>query len=167
VKHKSGVAAAIACGAFSAMLVTLPALADPTPSPSHQAQVEQHSKEVMPFDLNRTMHIFTPTNNGGVQIVMVHDGDPQQIALVRSHLRKEARAFARGDFRDPAAIHGNNMAGLSQLRAGAKRIAISYGATSNGASITYKTSDPSLIAAIHRWFAAQVYDHGAHAMMAH
>jgi hypothetical protein len=167
VKHRSGIAAAIACGAFSALLVTLPALADPTPSPSHQAQVEQHSKEVMPFDLNRTMHIFTPTNNGGVQTVMVHDGDPQQIALVRSHLRKEARAFAHGDFADPAAIHGNNMPGLSQLRAGAKRIAISYGAMANGASITYRTSDPSLIAAIHRWFAAQVHDHGAHAMMAH
>jgi hypothetical protein len=59
------------------------------------------------------------------------------------------------------------MPGLSQLRAGAKRIAISYGAMANGASITYRTSDPSLIAAIHRWFAAQVHDHGAHAMMAH
>lgn len=121
----------------------------------------------MPFDLNRTMHIFEPTPNGGVQSVTVHDGDPKQIALVRSHLHKEAAAFARGDFSDPAAIHGANMPGLAQLRAGAKRIFITYSNTANGAAISYKTSDPKLIAAIHKWFAAQIKDHGAHAMMAH
>jgi hypothetical protein len=59
------------------------------------------------------------------------------------------------------------MPGLPQLRAGASRIAISYLQTPNGASIRYKTSDPQLIAAVHEWFAAQVKDHGAHAMMAH
>lgn len=129
--------------------------------------VEQRSKEVMPFDLNRTMHIFEPTPYGGVQTVIVHDGDPKQIALVRSHLRKEAAAFARGDYADPAEIHGSNMPGLAQLRAGAHKIAISYAPTSDGARISYKTSDPAMIAALHEWFAAQVKDHGAHAMMAH
>lgn len=153
--------------AFSvaASLAAVPALADPTPSPAHRARIEQRSETIMPFDLNRTMHVFEPTPDGGVQTVMVHDGDAQQIALVRSHLRKEAAAFARGDFSDPQAIHGANMPGLAQLRAGAKRIVIKYADTANGAAITYKTSDPKLIAAIHEWFAAQVKDHGAHAMM--
>src|SRR5450755_2594234 len=64
-----------------------------TPSP-HEAMVERGSEKVMPFDINRTMHIFKPTADGGVQTVIVHDGDPKQIALVRSHLRKEATAFA-------------------------------------------------------------------------
>ena len=160
------IVAALACGALSASIAILPAFADSTPSP-HEAMVEQQSKEVMPFDLNRTMHIFEPTPDGGVQTVMVHDGDPQQIALVRSHLRKEATAFAHGDFADPAKIHGMDMPGLAQLRAGASRIAVSYLQTTNGASIRYKTSDPQLIAALHDWFSAQVKDHGAHAMMAH
>lgn len=168
MKRKNIIASAVACGAFAGLLATLPALADSTPAPSaHAAMVEKGSQEVMPFDLKRTMHIFEPTTDGGVQIVMVHDGDPVQIALVRSHLRKEAASFGRGDFSDPAEIHGMNMPGLAQLRAGAKRIAISYAATSNGAIIRYKTSDPGLIAAIHKWFAAQVKDHGAHARMAH
>jgi hypothetical protein len=127
--------------------------------------VERGSAEVMPFDLNRTMHVFEPTPDGGLQTVMVHDGDPQQVALVRSHLRKEAIAFARGNFSDPATIHGMTMPGLPQLRAGASRMAISYLQTTNGASIRYKTSDPQLVAAVHEWFAAQVKDHGAHAMM--
>jgi hypothetical protein len=165
VKRRT-IVAAVACGALPLLFAAAPALAD-TAASSHAAMVERGSSEVMPFDLNRTMHVFQPTADGGLQTVLVHDGDPQQIALVRSHLRKEATAFSHGDFADPAEIHGMNMPGLSQLRAGAKRIAISYLPTVDGASIRYKTSDPHLIAAIHEWFAAQVKDHGAHAMMAH
>jgi hypothetical protein len=166
VKPKN-VAAVLACVLLLYLFAPAPAFAA-TPMPSsHAAMVERGSTEVMPFDLNRTMHVFEPTPDGGVQSVMVHDGDPQQIALVRSHLRKEANAFARGDFSDPAKIHGMTMPGLAQLHAGASRIAVSYLQTTNGASIRYKTSDPRLVAAVHQWFAAQVKDHGAHAMMAH
>lgn len=165
MKHNRLLAAALAGGSLSLLLAASPAFADATASSARQATVEQRSETVMPFDMNRTMHVFTPTETGGVQSVISHDGDPQQIALIRSHLRKEAGAFARGDFADPASIHGNNMPGLAQLRAGARRITVSYANTANGASITYKTSDPTLIGAIHDWFAAQVSDHGAHAMM--
>lgn len=119
----------------------------------------------MPFDMNRTMHMFTPTASGGVQSVVSSDGDPHRIALIRSHLRKEAQAFARGNFSDPASIHGMTMPGLARLNAGARHIAVRYAETANGARITYTMSDPTLIAAIHDWFAAQVSDHGAHAMM--
>lgn len=113
------------------------------------------------------MHIFKPTVYGGVQTIVVHNGDPRQVALVRAHLRKEAVAFALGNFADPAEIHGADMPGLAQLRAGARKVSIVYLPTPNGASIRYKTSDPALIAAIHQWFRAQAKDHSAHAMMAH
>lgn len=165
MKRNAIVAAAAVSAAVSLILGTAPALAD-TP-PSHQAIVDQRSKEVMPFDLNRTMHVFTPTKDGGVQSVVVHDGDRNQIGLVRSHLQAEAAAFARGDFADPASIHGAAMPGLAELRAGAGHVAVTYAELPNGARITYKTSDPKLIVAIHDWFAAQVHDHGAHAMMEH
>jgi len=163
---RNNILAALGCGILFYLVATMPALADTTMTPSsHAAMVERGSKEVMPFDLNQTMHIFEPTRDGGVQTILVHDGNPQQIALVRSHLRKEAVAFAHGNFSDPAKIHGMNMPGLAQLIAGARRIDITYLETTNGASIRYKTSDPHLIAALHTWFAAQVTDHGAHAMM--
>jgi hypothetical protein len=165
VKPDGLLAAALAGGSLSLLLGTPPTWADATTTAPRQATVEQRSQTVMPFDMNRTMHVFTPTDNGGVQSVISHDGDPQQIALIRSHLRNEAKAFAHGDFADPASIHGVDMPGLAQLRAGASRIAVGYVNTANGASITYKTADPKLIAAIHDWFAAQVRDHGAHAMM--
>jgi hypothetical protein len=160
------VVAMLACGALLSVF-RAPLLAHEltTPSP-HEAMVERGSKDVMPFDMNRTLHIFKPTADGGVQIVQVHDTDPKQIALVRSHLRKEASAFAHGDFSDPAQIHGMDMPGLAQLRAGASRIAIRYADRADGGSIRYKTLDRQLVAAIHEWFAAQVKDHGLHARMA-
>lgn len=110
------------------------------------------------------MHMFVPTARGGVQTVMVHDGDPAQVALVRSHLRVEAARFARGDLRDPATIHGNRMPGLRTLSAGAGRVAVTYADVPSGGRITYTTGDPRLVTALHAWFAAQVRDHGRHAM---
>ncbi len=164
MKDNCLLAGALAGSCLSLLLAAPPAFADSTAPSARQETVERRSETVMPFDMKGTMHVFTPTEHGGVQRVFSHDGDPRQIALIRSHLRKEAGAFARGDFDDPASIHGKNMPGLARLRAGARRIMVSYANTTNGASITYKTSDPALVAAIHDWFAAQVSDHGAHAM---
>ena len=100
-----------------------------------------------------------------MQTVLVHDGNAEQIALVRSHLRKEAAAFARGDFSDPASIHGEHMPGLEAMHAGSARINVRYTVVANGARIVYTTNDPTLVSAIHTWFKAQVSDHGAHATM--
>ena len=130
-----------------------------------QTKVEHNSERVMPFSMNATMHRFVPTPAGGVQSVIAHDGEPKQVLLVRSHLRKEAGAFARGDFADPATIHGRDMPGLKAMHAGAKRIRVRYAEVPNGATITYATADPALVAAIHAWFHAQVTDHGEHASM--
>jgi hypothetical protein len=151
---------------FVALAAVLVLGATPVPS-AHQATVDEQSRHVMPFDLNRTMHVFTPTADGGQQVIMVHDGDARIIAEVRSHLRKEASAFAVGDYSDPAKIHGSDMPGLAQLQAGAKRITVMYSNRPDGGAIRYRTSDPKLIAALHRWFAAQVNDHGEHARAGH
>ena len=130
-----------------------------------QVQVEHNSEKVMPFRMQGSKHFFVPTPTGGVQTVLVHDGDRTQVGLVRSHLRKEAAAFAHGDFADPASIHGGDMPGLHALRAGAERIEVRYADVPNGATITYKSADPALVSALHTWFKAQVNDHGTHATM--
>jgi hypothetical protein len=119
----------------------------------------------MPFSMDATMHKFVPTTFGGVQTVTVQNGDLRQVLLVRSHLHKEAQAFARGDFADPASIHGGTMPGLQAMHAGAKHIGVRYSEVPNGAAITYSTSEPALVTAVHAWFKAQVSDHGAHATM--
>jgi hypothetical protein len=85
--------------------------------------------------------------------------DQRNIALIRQHLRKEADRFAAGDFRDPAAIHGTAMPGVRALQAGADRLHIRYQGVAAGARITYSSTDPVMVTALHSWFAAQNTDH--------
>src|SRR6266540_5252216 len=129
--------------------------------PSRQAQIHESGAQVMPFELSKTTHIFTMTQTGGVQQVIAKDaGDAAQIALIQQHLQQEATQFRTGNFSDPARLHGEEMPGLSDLKAGATRIRVEYAALPNGAQLTYTTDDLQLITALHQWFGAQLSDHG-------
>ena len=153
-----------AAALLAAVVSTTPSTAVAADEP-RQAQVERNSEKVMPFSMQSSKHVFVPTPTGGVQTVLVPGGNHTQVGLVRSHLRKEAAAFARGDFRDPASIHGGEMPGLRAMHAGANRIKVRYADVPNGGQITYTTADSALVSALHAWFKAQVNDHGAHATM--
>jgi hypothetical protein len=129
-----------------------------------QTLVTERGRSVMPFDLEQTTHRFTPTATGGVQeVVADQGGDTEQIGLIRAHLREEAEAFGRGDFADPATIHGAEMPGLAELREGHDRIEVRYEERADGAGLTYTTEDSTLVDALHDWFDAQLGDHGTHA----
>lgn len=133
-----------------------------------QAQVAQAGAQVMPFDLDRTTHVFTPLPAGGDQTVTADvPGDTEQVALIREHLQDEADRFRRADFTDPATIHGPDMPGLAALRGSAGRIEIGYSELADGALLTYRAADPALVTALHDWFAAQTSDHGSHAGGSH
>lgn len=134
-------------------------------SPSRQDTVLMRGATVMPFDQAKTMHHFVTNETGGVESVLAMDpNDSTQVELVRQHLKEEATRFAGGDFSDPAAIHGQDMPGLKALQAGRDRLSVEYGELPDGARITYASTDPQLVAAIHSWFGAQTSDHGEHAM---
>jgi hypothetical protein len=131
-----------------------------------QRDVTMRGTAVMPFDQEQTMHIFQSLADGGLQRVTVKDPTNQeQIALIRSHLKEEANRFQRGDFADPAKIHGVDMPGLAELSRGAARIDVAYAERPDGAEIRYTANDPALVDALHRWFQAQLHDHGRHATM--
>ncbi|MQA61633.1 MAG: aspartate carbamoyltransferase [Actinophytocola sp.] len=118
----------------------------------------------MPFDLDRTSHVFTPAESGGVQEVVADDpADTEQVRLIREHVRQEARRFARGDFDDPAALHGDDMPGLPTLRAEYRKMTAHYSELPDGAKITYVSMARGVIKALHDWFEAQLSDHGEHA----
>jgi len=145
-------------GVFLALCCSLP-LAQTT-----QEHMHHMGSGVMPFDLARTTHIFRMTESGGVQRVVVKDTEARdQVVMIQQHLRHEAEAFQRGDYADPAALHGDGMPGLKELQAGAKQISVAYSALPNGAEITFKTTNRHLLTAIHRWFGAQLSEHGADA----
>jgi hypothetical protein len=129
-----------------------------------QAEVAERGAGVMPFDLDATTHRFEPLDDGLLQTVVADDpADADQVALVRDHLTDEAERFAGGDFDDPASIHGDQMPGLDDLRAGFDEIDVVYAEVPDGATITYTTADADLVAALHDWAEAQVTDHGDHA----
>lgn len=133
--------------------------------PSHQAMVHEMGHEVMPFDVSKAMHIFEMTDSGGIQQVVAKDpNDTEQIGLIRQHLQHETMHFKNGDFSDPAMLHGSSMPGLKELAAGASNIVIEYSSIPNGGQITFTTHDLHLLTAIHRWFGAQLSEHGADAI---
>jgi hypothetical protein len=138
-------------------------------SPERLKEVTQRGMHVMPFDLKQTQHIFSKTETGGVQQVIVRNSpNPQQIELIRQHLTKISQEFSHGDFSNPAKIHGQDMPGLAELRkAEPGQLHVVYKELENGAEITYSSEQPGLVDAIHRWFDAQLSDHGSDAIPGH
>jgi len=130
-------------------------------------EVAVKGRIVMPFSLEKTLHIFSKTERGGVQQVIVKELiDHAQISLIQQHLAKIYQDFKQGDFSDPKKIHGQKMPGLSTLQAATSDdITLQYRKLKNGAEITYTAEKPVLIDAIHLWFDAQLSDHARHATM--
>jgi len=129
-----------------------------------QESVHQHGHEVMPFDMAATLHVFRMTESGGEMRVVVRDSKAtDQVAMIRMHLGHEAAKFARGDYSDPMALHGADMPGVADLAAGAAKIHVAYREVEDGGAITFTTDDLHLLTAVHRWFGAQLSEHGADA----
>jgi hypothetical protein len=159
---------AVAC-LLIAVSATTPTQAVEKASEQRLDEVAQRGIHVMPFNLEQTTHVFSKTEKGGLQQVIVKDSaNAEQIKLIREHLTKISNEFRKGDFSDPAKIHGDTMPGLDELRkAKPGQIDVVYKELSNGAEITYTTNVPVLINAIHQWFDAQLSDHARHAISGH
>lgn len=122
--------------------------------------IDERAAQVMPFDLDKTTHTFEKLPTGGVQtVVAIDSGDSDQVALIQQHLREEAEMLRRGDYSDPAEIHGMDMPGLEELRTGYREIAVEYVEMGDGARLEYTTIDPTLVDALHDWFDRQTMDH--------
>ena len=131
------------------------------PQSSRHATIHEMGSQVMPFDLGETTHVFEMTESGGIQQVVADDpGNESQIALIRQHIQHEAMLFSAGDFSDPSSLHGGEMPVVKELAEGAGAMEIEYAALPDGAQIAFTTQDLRLITAIHRWFGAQLSDHG-------
>jgi hypothetical protein len=151
--------AIFAAVALAAMAI-VPARAD-TASADRQDEVRRNGAQVMPFSLDQTLHTFDRTESGGIQRVRVRADAADQVAMIRSHLRAIARSFSDRDFSAPAHIHGADMPGMAQMRAaGPGDLTVRYRDIDGGAEITYTGRTPQIVDAVHRWFDAQLSDHG-------
>ena len=132
---------------------------------TRQEYIHDRGTMVMPFDLDKTTHVFTKTDQGGVQKIQAKNPqDSEQINLIRGHLKKEKELFDSGDFSDPSALHGEAMPGLDVLEQSADKLQVEYSDLPDGAQLTYLTDDEEVIDALHVWFMAQLQDHGMDAM---
>ncbi len=148
------------------------AIAAGVAAPASEARLDEVARRgvrVMPFNLKQTLHVFTKTQNGGIQQVIVkHKSDNGQVSLIREHLKKIADQFRQGDFSDPMRIHGQNMPGLAALKTVKPgTLTINYAELTDGAQIDYATDDADIVLAIHQWFDAQLIDHARHAIPGH
>lgn len=135
------------------------------PQADRLIMIHDLGSHVMPFDLSRTTHIFEMTESGGIQqVVAKTPDDTEQVAFIQQHLQHEAIMFGAGDYSDPTSLHGDEMPGINEITAGAAQINVEYTELPDGAQITFTTQDLHLITAIHRWFGAQLSDHGSDAM---
>jgi len=98
-----------------------------------------------------------------MRVIAKDPNESDQVVLIQQHLKHEAERFKRGDYSDPAMLHGKDMPGLKELEAGASGIKVSYEKLTAGAQIKFETTDLHLLTAIHRWFGAQLSEHGADA----
>lgn len=140
--------------------------AGPDARSSRQDEVARLGSRVMPFDLARTKHFFDDDATGGIETITANGkDDAAQVDLIRSHLATEAERFGRGDFSDPAVIHGHDMPGLATLAAAGGKLRVTYRDVPGGAHLTFASSDPAVVGAVHEWFSAQRSDHGMHGHM--
>jgi hypothetical protein len=82
-----------------------------------QSEVSRLGKDVMPFTVAATTHIFALSKTGGgQQVVAKSENYDVQIKLIRQHLQESQAQFLKGDFSGPSYIHGQEMPGLAELK---------------------------------------------------
>jgi len=136
-------------------------VAAPAGFPDRQQEVRTRGAAVMPFTVADTLHVFEKTEKGGRQIITARPGHDEQIPLIRAHLHQIAQSFGERDFSQPAQIHGEDMPGLAELRrAGLHAITTGYQDMDRGGMVFYTARTDALREALHRWFDAQLADHG-------
>tara|TARA_R110002073_G_C9257786_1_gene563156 strand:- start:189 stop:683 length:495 start_codon:yes stop_codon:yes gene_type:complete len=152
-----------------ALLAATPIYATDSIDEKRLDEVTERGTHVMPFNLEKTTHVFSRTANGGIQQVIAKDkSDTDQIQKIRDHLSEITEEFKQGDFSKPAHIHGKDMPGLAELKtANPDQIKFEYKWLPDGAQINYSTELPQLVKAIHQWFDAQLSDHAHHAVPGH
>ncbi len=136
---------------------------DPLPLPDDTgfSAVQQRGALVMGVDQYASTHRFDKTPDGGRVELQSDTDDSVATATIRAHMREIAERFARGDFSPSRTVHAQEVPGADVLAA--RRAVVSYtpGDLPRGAELVIRSSDPEVIAAIHRFMDFQRSDHRA------
>jgi hypothetical protein len=130
-------------------------------SDSAFAALQARGKIEMGVDQYTSTHRFDDLADGG-RIELTRDAsDSAGVRTIREHLASIARAFAKGDFSTPFAVHARDVPGTKTMAA--KRDAISYEfrPLPGGGEVRLSSKDAEAIRAIHAFMAFQRGDHRA------
>lgn len=127
---------------------------------SHHAQLLARGARAMGFDQQRTSHHFQLTDSGGSIEVHVNDpNDRESKQQIASHLQLIAQQFASGDFSIPLATHGEEPAGVSDLKRLRQKVRYRFEKTAIGGRVAIATADPAALTAVHAFLRYQIQDH--------
>lgn len=136
------------------------AAASPAAPDSHHAQLLARGTRAMGFDQQRTSHHFRLSDSGGSIEVHVNDpSDGESKQQIASHLQLIAQQFASGDFSIPLATHGEEPAGVSDLKRLRQMIRYRFEKTALGGRVAIATTDPAALTAVHAFLRYQIQDH--------
>jgi hypothetical protein len=122
--------------------------------------MEHRGDAVMGFSHETTTHAFKLTDDGGAIEVVANDPkDAKSIEAIRAHLREIAKAFAKGDFSKPQAIHEELPDGAAEMRELRATIKYDYAETERGGRVHITTSDARALDAVHRFLKFQTREH--------
>lgn len=144
--------------------------ADPAKCPLH----EQHMKDGrfagvqarggeaagMGFSQTATTHHFFVTQDGGViQVTANDEKDAKSIAAIRSHMKRIADSFTKGDFSIPSFVHNESVAGTEEMKRFASEINYKDEELPAGGRVVIKTHSPEALAAVHAFLDYQIREH--------
>ena len=135
--------------------------ATPPLSDSAFAALQARGRTTMGVDQHTSTHRFDDLPDGGRIELQRDQDDPADVAQIREHLQHITRAFAAGDFSDPAFVHHHDMPGTGVMMWKKAVITYTYAPLPRGGEVRIRTRDPEAIRAIHEFMAAQRGEHRA------
>ena len=130
------------------------------PNPEFEA-LQARGEVAMGVDQYTSVHRFDALPDGGRIELRAGGDDSTEVATIRTHLAEIARAFREGDFSTPAFVHMREMPGTRTMAERRDLIRFEYSDLPRGGEVRIVTTDPTAIAAIHEFMAAQRHDHRA------
>lgn len=114
----------------------------------------------MGFSQTATTHHFLLQKSGGAIQVEVNDTkDSASLDAVRRHLQNIAASFAKGDFSIPNFVHGEDPAGVIDLKRLGKAVQYRYQETPQGARVLLTAKSADALKAVHSFLRYQIYEH--------
>ena len=133
--------------------------ASPATSDSAFAALQARGGTTMGVDQYTATHQVEALPDGGRIELQRDNDDPAGVAQIRAHLQEVTRAFAAGDFSDPAFVHQREMPGTAVLARKRSLVSYAYSPLPRGGEVRITTADADARRAIHEFLAAQRGDH--------